>query len=892
VPFLTVRQQTVTAVIALASAAPAAYGQLRVVTYNTAEAARPTLGTVLQAIGNDSVNGIARPIDVLSLQEQTTPSSTTQQILNVLNGIYGAGTYARANLSGQTMGAGMPGLIYNTQTVSLITDGNPDLDGNTFPDDGIVVNGVSSSGAARSTLRYRLRPVGYTSTADFYVYSSHFKSDTSDQSRRLVEAQQIRDNADALGQGAHVLYTGDFNLYTSSESAYAEFLSAGDGQAFDPINRPGSWSNGASFKDIHTQAPATTQQYPGQITGGMDDRFDFQLASGEMLDDEGLSYIAGTYRAFGNDGTHDLNGSITTGDNTARYPASLRNALEDTTDHLPVVADYQLPAKMSVSGIVPTAVIKGATVANGAAAQITVSNTAPVAVAIGADELDYSASGTGAVTGSASGTDAALNGGNTHNLALSTATAGAKTGTVNVNSTSQAVANGTFSQNVSYNVLEHSQGSFEAASDVDAKSIDFGYVPAGFANRTAGFSVHNRVALAGFTAGLDVDSVVNAGSTAQLTTSAAPLSNLAAGSQSNLTATLNPSTAGNLTATHTLAVTDQNIPGATSGTSLVLSTTARVFTVATFDVTGHMDLLAGETLNTGPFRIADGVTLTRNGPGAMNVTGAQDNGAGSTLILNGGPNTFATDAGSATSRALTVQANAPTTFNATQHLAALYVGTDSTATLAADGSRMIVTGALTVGAGGVLDLHDNDLLIDYGGASIETTIRDMVLDGRIDSDAAGNTVFAIADNAEWGEAAFNGEAIDDTTIVGKYTYFGDANLDGQVTTDDYVAVDLGLGEGDSWVEGDLDISGVVTTDDYVVIDLNLGSGTDDPLAFAEEQAAMIALHAEMFGQSYLDRLAYAQENGFQLIPEPAGAAALFAAATLLMQPRRRRARLR
>jgi len=64
-----------------------------------------------------------------------------------------------------------------------------------------------------------------------------------------------------------------------------------------------------------------------------------------------------------------------------------------------------------------------------------------------------------------------------------------------------------------------------------------------------------------------------------------------------------------------------------------------------------------------------------------------------------------------------------------------------------------------------------------------------------------------------------------------------------VTTDDYVAVDLGLGTGDSWVQGDFDLNGLVTTDDYVVVDLNLGKGATSPPAgdeaFADANVGVI-----------------------------------------------------
>jgi hypothetical protein len=106
--------------------------------------------------------------------------------------------------------------------------------------------------------------------------------------------------------------------------------------------------------------------------------------------------------------------------------------------------------------------------------------------------------------------------------------------------------------------------------------------------------------------------------------------------------------------------------------------------------------------------------------------------------------------------------------------------------------------------------------------------------------------------------------------VGKYTYFGDANLDGKVTGDDYVSVDANLGTGDSWLEGDFNMNGVTTGDDYVAIDANLGQGTTTPLAYAELKDEMVAAHVAMFGEEYLVLLAQAEAEGFgaSVVPEP------------------------
>jgi hypothetical protein len=70
-------------------------------------------------------------------------------------------------------------------------------------------------------------------------------------------------------------------------------------------------------------------------------------------------------------------------------------------------------------------------------------------------------------------------------------------------------------------------------------------------------------------------------------------------------------------------------------------------------------------------------------------------------------------------------------------------------------------------------------------------------------------------------------------VIGKYTYFGDANLDGQVTGDDYSFIDANLNTtpapGIARISGDLNFDGTVSGDDYSFIDANLGQGTGNPL---------------------------------------------------------------
>ncbi|NBW87011.1 MAG: hypothetical protein EBR23_09335, partial [Planctomycetia bacterium] len=320
---------------AAVSGTPRATDYLRIVSYNitAADIATPRTGfeTLVQAMSAESYNGHVDRVDLLAMQEVQSQATTSASLVTRLNAIYGAGAYAHGTLDGATTGNGTQGVVFNTAALQLLEEK--------------LVGTVSATGAPRQTLRYKFQPVGGDASSIFYVYNSHLKAaaDSDSAGRRAADVQVIRADADALGAGASVIYVGDFNLQTSSEAAYQNYLAAGNGQAFDPINRPGSWSGNRSFLDIFTQAPSANPP-TGFATGGLDDRYDFQLVTGGMMGGGGLTYTTGSYHTFGNNGSVPLNGSLNDSASTALPGLANRTQVLDllttVADHLPVVADY------------------------------------------------------------------------------------------------------------------------------------------------------------------------------------------------------------------------------------------------------------------------------------------------------------------------------------------------------------------------------------------------------------------------------------------------------------------------------------------------------------------------------------------------------------------------
>ena len=299
---------------------------LRFASWNTANspdtaAEDADFRTVLEAISEESVLGNTARISLLALQETDVPGSglnSIGRIETILETAYPGTDYASA-VSSLDGGGDATGLVFDTAALSLL--GTEEF----------------AAGLTHTTLRGNFRPSGTAGDADFFVYSTHLKAGTTggDESTRASEASLLRTDVDSLGVGAQVIMAGDFNIQSSSEPAYVNFLAAGAGQLQDPINTPGDWNNNNAFRNVHTQNPGD----PMLGGGGMDDRFDFQLLTGEFFDGFGIDYVDGSYHAFGNNGTHTLNETITTG--TGADPAVLA-ALAVASDHLPVVADYEV----------------------------------------------------------------------------------------------------------------------------------------------------------------------------------------------------------------------------------------------------------------------------------------------------------------------------------------------------------------------------------------------------------------------------------------------------------------------------------------------------------------------------------------------------------------------
>lgn len=170
---------------------------------------------------------------------------------------------------------------------------------------------------------------------------AHLKAgqDVTDQQTRAIMIGNVMNYLNENENQSNILLLGDFNMQSSYEQAYQLIVSHPNTEIrlYDPVEIDGIWNNNSAVAAYHTQSTRTSGN-GCFVTGGLDDRFDFILATQSIMGGSGgLKYVENSYRSPGQDGIR-FNQSLVSPINFSQ-PQEIIDALYNLSDHLPVMVD-------------------------------------------------------------------------------------------------------------------------------------------------------------------------------------------------------------------------------------------------------------------------------------------------------------------------------------------------------------------------------------------------------------------------------------------------------------------------------------------------------------------------------------------------------------------------
>jgi fibronectin-binding autotransporter adhesin len=354
-------------------------------------------------------------------------------------------------------------------------------------------------------------------------------------------------------------------------------------------------------------------------------------------------------------------------------------------------------------------------------------------------------------------------------------------------------------------------------------------------------------------------------------------------------------TVGQITFTNTNGYT---IAQGSSGTLTIDDTT---------DTNGENPLIAvtaGNHAITAPVNLVDGVTVSTATNTSLTIGGLV-NGDG--ILTNSGSGTLIVSTTGSIQVPLLASANV--TFAShnsggllVQNVAGLWVSTGANVIVADPSNQthanrtVLATQSLyfdgSSGAwAGQLDLGGNDMIVRNG---VIGDVTDQVRSGFnvanggywngqgiTSSDAKNDPTHLMALGVVQNDdgtgnpyyTSFDGQPVDITDVLVKYTYYGDANLDGKIDGTDYSLIDFGFGSNGAvtgWQNGDFNYDGFIDGSDYSLIDNSFNSQGTIPLAQVAANTAEIAT------------------SGGSAVPEPTTLGLLAIGALATLGRRRRR----
>lgn len=268
--------------------------------------------------------------DIFTVNEISSNATYHTMILDSVLNIGGITHYERAtitNFSGTTI---INGMFYNSEKLG-------------------IVNQYALVGGDRDInvykMYYKSPDLSWsTDTVFLTVIVAHLASGSGveEEENRDNEVTLLMNHIASLPNPGNFLFQGDFNLYTDDEPAFQRLINNTNANIrfYDPINKIGTWNNNSTYAAYHTQSTHTAEDC--FISGGLDDRFDFIMASLPIImETYNVKYVPSSYVTLGQDGQH-FNKSLIESPTNSSAPADVIQALYDMSDHLPVMLSLKI----------------------------------------------------------------------------------------------------------------------------------------------------------------------------------------------------------------------------------------------------------------------------------------------------------------------------------------------------------------------------------------------------------------------------------------------------------------------------------------------------------------------------------------------------------------------
>jgi uncharacterized protein YaiE (UPF0345 family) len=294
-----------------------------------------------------------------------------------------------------------------------------------------------------------------------------------------------------------------------------------------------------------------------------------------------------------------------------------------------------------------------------------------------------------------------------------------------------------------------------------------------------------------------------------------------------------------------------------SGTTLTISLSSTGDTTIGTNANNAITVIQGNQTASFPSSSVTSITVNGsafaenfdyNGPITQPITFNGGGGADTIIVASGTYNQVADPSPVNANLSYIVYPGTTLSFNSSAHIGTLI--NQGTTVIAQGANKVLTIKNLSMPSTGKIDIKDNSLIYDYipgnsplgtWNGTAYTGLMGNIVSGYNNKTWTGNGITSSMANGTTkvvgaAEATnvlkissaqtgtYKSETVDGSAVIVRYTYGGDANLDGKVNVDDYVRVDsnVGLAGSNGYYNGDLNYDGKVNVDDYVIIDSNVG----------------------------------------------------------------------